>query len=55
MMISVAMTVFAHIMNNHKHRRVIVEASSKNLTIVRMYSQCWPLYVLRTDNKKQSI
>ena len=38
-MCSLAMTAFAHIMNNHAHRAVIVKVASKNMTVVIIHLQ----------------
>ena len=34
-----AMTAFAHIMNSHAHRVVIVKVASKNMTVVIIHLQ----------------
>ena len=48
-MCSLAMAAFAHIMNNHAHRAVIVKVTSKNMTVVIIHLQLWYFYILRTD------
>ena len=49
-MISAAITVFGHIMNNQSHRHVIVKVASKNQVVVKINSQGCVLYEVRTDS-----